>query len=316
MIYLFVMIVRRFLATAIGFAALLLVAACGGRPSAPAVVTDPDGFPMIVPPESVQGEEFRTEFLAVHFWDAFFEREVSLPEPNLEEKFSLWTMLLASSSEKTVSAAADRWLKKMPESSISKMAALAEKYLYNHSSPLRNGEVFAVVGQKLSLLPSLDSLQRVIYANEARLCSLNKVGTKAGDFSFVTMAGAENNLYSIKAPLILLVFSNPGCHMCEEIQQAIAVSPNLTNMQKDGSLVIVNIYPDEDEVAWRKVAKGYPKEWVSGIDREQAIRNKQIYDLWAIPSLYLLSSNKTVILKDAPLQEVLSKIEFIHPSQN
>ena len=39
-------------------------------------------------------------------------------------------------------------------------------------------------------------------------------------------------------------------------------------------------------------------------DKELVIKNKNLYDLRAIPTLYLLDKNKTVLLKDATLQKV------------
>jgi len=46
------------------------------------------------------------------------------------------------------------------------------------------------------------------------------------------------------------------------------------------------------------------KEWTNGYDKELVIKNKNLYDLRAIPTLYLLDKNKTVLLKDATLQKV------------
>ena len=46
------------------------------------------------------------------------------------------------------------------------------------------------------------------------------------------------------------------------------------------------------------------QEWTNGYDKELVIKNKNLYDLRAIPTLYLLDKNKTVLLKDATLQKV------------
>lgn len=48
----------------------------------------------------------------------------------------------------------------------------------------------------------------------------------------------------------------------------------------------------------------FAKEWTNGYDKELVIKNKNLYDLRAIPTLYLLDKNKTVLLKDATLQKV------------
>jgi hypothetical protein len=44
----------------------------------------------------------------------------------------------------------------------------------------------------------------------------------------------------------------------------------------------------------------YPEEWYNGFDPDMILRSNEIYAIRAIPSLYLLDSEKRVIMKDAP----------------
>ena len=46
----------------------------------------------------------------------------------------------------------------------------------------------------------------------------------------------------------------------------------------------------------------------NGYDPDYAIRTDRLYDVRAIPSLYLLDSEKTVLMKDAPTEKVLPAI--------
>ena len=52
----------------------------------------------------------------------------------------------------------------------------------------------------------------------------------------------------------------------------------------------------------------FPKDWIVGYDPLQVIRSDSLYHLRAIPSIYLLDRDKTIILKDTP-EEVL--IEYL-----
>ena len=61
---------------------------------------------------------------------------------------------------------------------------------------------------------------------------------------------------------------------------------------------------DEELDEWKKHRNDFAKEWTNGYDKELVIKNKNLYDLRAIPTLYLLDKNKTVLLKDATLQKV------------
>jgi hypothetical protein len=52
-----------------------------------------------------------------------------------------------------------------------------------------------------------------------------------------------------------------------------------------------------------------PKEWIVGTDREE-IKQRCLYDLKAMPSLYLLDGDKKVILKDVSYRKICSEILY------
>ena len=142
------------------------------------------------------------------------------------------------------------------------------------------------------------------YARDARLCALNRVGTKATDFRFADRRGKMHTLYGVKAPYTLLFFSNPGCDACMSIINVLKGEPRIAQMIASGQLAVLNIYIDEDLEAWRSYMPIYPDEWYNGFDPDFVIRNEELYNVRAIPSLYLLDVNKTVLLKDAPENRV------------
>jgi hypothetical protein len=76
----------------------------------------------------------------------------------------------------------------------------------------------------------------------------------------------------------------------------------------EGRLAVVNVYIDEDIQAWRSYMPIYPEEWYNGFDPDYLIRGEWLYNVRAIPSLYLLDKEKRVILKDAPENKVFSAI--------
>jgi len=41
-----------------------------------------------------------------------------------------------------------------------------------------------------------------------------------------------------------------------------------------------------------------PKNWIHGRDENEYLYKNKVYDLYAIPTIYLLDKNKKVILKD------------------
>ena len=80
----------------------------------------------------------------------------------------------------------------------------------------------------------------------------------------------------------------------------------LAGLIQEGKLEVLAMYIDEDLSAWRNNREKYPKEWIYAHDGELILRDNGIYGLRAIPSLYLLDKEKRVILKDAPVEKVIS----------
>jgi hypothetical protein len=70
-------------------------------------------------------------------------------------------------------------------------------------------------------------------------------------------------------------------------------------------IAVLNIYIDEDLEAWRSYMPIYPENWYNGFDPDFVIRMDQLYNVRAIPSLYLLDKDKTVIMKDAVTGNVI-----------
>ena len=72
----------------------------------------------------------------------------------------------------------------------------------------------------------------------------------------------------------------------------------LTQLIDEGVIRVLAVYPDEDLKEWYDYQPNMPANWINSYDKELAMRDKELYDLRAIPTLYLLDQDKTVLLKD------------------
>ena len=185
------------------------------------------------------------------------------------------------------------------------MTRLLEKYLYDPNSPLRCEDAFQAVAARLAEDPQLGGAERDRYAYIARISALNAVGSPAADFRFVDTKGREQTLYGIRAEHLLLVLGNPDCSACEELVNALRAEASIAARIRSGALKVADIYIDGDIAAWKARAEAYPPEWINGCDPDGVIRSDRIYNVRAIPSLYLLDADKTVLMKDAPQERIL-----------
>ncbi len=260
----------------------------------------------------------RAEYMAQNMWNSLTDPLRTYPcdsllvsgvrRTDVEQKFANWTQVLGMSSrpvaEKSVSRLYDRALaceKKDTSSNVFEtFASLVDKYLFDPNSPLRDEDLYGAYASRLAAYEGYTEVQKEKYARDARLCALNKVGTKAADFRFADRRGKIRTLYGVEAPYTLLFFSNSGCEACMSIINVLKEDPQISGMISSGRLKVLNIYIDEDLDAWRSYMPIYPDEWYNGFDPDFVIRNETLYNVRAIPSLYLLDSDKTVLLKDAP----------------
>ena len=56
--------------------------------------------------------------------------------------------------------------------------------------------------------------------------------------------------------------------------------------------------------AWRNHISYMPAGWINSYDSAVSLKNDEIYDLKAIPTLYLLDKDKKVVLKDVTFEQV------------
>lgn len=169
---------------------------------------------------------------------------------------------------------------------------------------MRNEEVYISVLDALIASSVLDETEKIRPQGRRELAQKNRVGTKAIDFTYTLASGKKSTLYNISAPYTLLFINNPGCHACAETIGALKNAPAISQAVSQKKVQILSLYPDAELDEWKKHLSDFPSEWINGYDDKQTISEKNLYDLKAIPTLYLLDQNKMVLLKDVTAQEI------------
>lgn len=281
------------------------LAACGGRaPRRPAATTaeTPAVFLPAIAPAALAPEE-RVEWLRWHYWDnfdfadtAFLARADTL---QLFEAYARYVQLLFSVP--TDGAPMDSLMRRAAVSRpmLDYFAMLADRVLGDPNSPLRNDEFYIPVLRAQLSSPWYDEYERLAPEYRLSLASQNRIGQPANDFRYTLASGATGTLYGLRAEYVLLFINNPGCPMCREIREAISASPMLTELIEHGRLRLLALYPDENLDEWRAYREQIPASWINAYDDGCVLREKGLYDLSAIPSLYLLDAQKRVLVKDA-----------------
>lgn len=283
-------------------------------------------FPHIEVPSMMSSSEEAMDYLSQHYWDKFtdtssaFNRcdslyvngvSVAMVESALAGYLTVLDEVSLSQARKGMDILYTRAqaceVKDTSSNILEFFVENVEKYLYDPNSPYRNEDYYQPFAQRLSQCPYIDRTSQASYLRTSELSSLNRVGTPAADFSFSDFSGKVKSLYGIRSDYTVLFFSNPGCTACKNIIDALK-SPEIDALIRSGHIAVVNVYIDEDVQEWMKYRNDYPEYWHSGYDHNLIIRTDNLYNVRAIPSLYLLDKDKKVILKDAPENKLLNHL--------
>lgn len=299
-------------------AALMVCASCGGQnqkkdengsqaKTEVGVANTTDGVEVYQPeamPTVLTDTEARVRWAVEHWWDKFdFADTLSVARwgDYTEQAFVDFDYQLLANVPIEVGSEAISVLFGRAATNkdvFGRFAEIAEKYLFDANSPFRNEELYIAALRAVLANPALDEWERIRPQEQLRLALKNRIGDLAADFSYTLESGATGTLHGIKAPYTLIFFNNPGCTTCRDMMDQISATPFLQSRIEEGTLAVLAVYPDEDLNAWREYFPSMPEGWVVSYDAAQKIENEELYDLKAIPTLYLLDAGKRVMLKD------------------
>ena len=307
----------------------LLLVGCGPRKNARSEAPSTRAFPSVDVPVMVEDPEERVSFVVGHFWDRFTDTSQvfacdslivnGVPVDALESQVGLFTTLLGQvplpEGAEAVARLYDRldaFERKYPDSNVfEETVRQVTRYLYDANSPVRNEDLYLPFAERLAASDLVDGGYRMGYEWDARMCRLNRVGTQAADFSFTDTKGRLRTLYGIKAEYTVLIFANPGCNAGQEITAAMSASPEISALIDSGRLKVVDVYIDQEIDDWKAHIADYPANWINGYDQSYSIRTDLVYNVRAIPSIYLLDAKKSVLMKDAPQEKVLQALTML-----
>ena len=274
---------------------LVVLLGCSGGGKKPQTAEPQESITTEITPEEIL--RYRVD----HYWDDFdFEAGERVKELNREQ------MVYAISEYVTIipEESADSLMRALihrastSHDMLDYFATVCEIVLHNPNSPLRNDEYYIPVLEELVASPLLDEYERIAPEYDLEIARKNRIGTIANDFVYTTADGSSHRMHDIEASYTILMFSNPGCPMCREIMEEITSSPLLNELTERGDLRTLSLYPDEDLEAWHEHFEDMPTSWIRAYDKGQNITHERLYNLSAIPALYLLDNQKRVIIKD------------------
>ena len=285
---------------------VLLMAVGCRRAQAPSTVSVPKVYYKVPQaPAMLSGQEQVDDFYARNWWRDFDFADTAQATLSdtayMVRLFADWATVLERVPRETGAECVEQVMDRASasENTFDMFVMAAREVLADPNSQLRDDELYMPVLRLRIASPFTDEVTRERCRYRLDILSQNRIGHKANNIRYTLADGFEGTLYGIKAEYTLIFINNPGCEMCRTVREGINSSDLLSRYIASGRLKVLAIYPDQDLDEWLRYRSEMPSSWINGYDRECVMRTDGTYNLAAIPSLYLLDKDKTVLVKDA-----------------
>lgn len=272
-------------------------------------------FPFPEIPTMLTQPEERKAYLMAHYWENFnFADTALVNNRNVSEQGAAnYLAILADGTltEAQVKGSLDGFCKgiEAQEHARKVFLQMMEDYLYNPNSPFHNEGLYALFLERMLKSEFVDEARKSSLKFSLDLISRNCPGKVATDFVYFLPDGSRHSLAQTRAKnnRLLLVFYDPECPSCHETMQEMVADGMLAEAVKAGKLTVLAVYTEGNQEVWKRTLGDLPQGWTVGSDHE-TVKQGALYDLKAMPSLYLLDGTKRVLLKDAPYAKIREEI--------
>lgn len=264
----------------------------------------PDELPLPEVPSALTAPEDRAAHIIAHFWDGldFSDTLRCRDRAFMEQNFVNYLSLFPHAERETLQPHIARLLERAAADPpcLNLVSDLAEHYLDDPNSPMRNEEYYILFLEELLRLPGLPETECVRFSYSLETARKNRPGMTATDFAYTDRKGNRRTLHATQGERILLLFYDPSCPHCSQILDGLRRSAVIGNIIENKELTVLAVYTEGDRRLWDDTKNTLPQEWTVAID-ESNIAECELYAFPAMPVIYLLDGKKKVILKDTTL---------------
>lgn len=271
-----------------------------------------DEYPVPVIPDTITNIEARAGYAVMHYWEHFNFSDTTLLHKGsyAEQALSNFIGLLGYASQQQQEKAVRQWVDAITPHPVvfNYFAETTEQYLFQTDSPLHNDSLYCLTAVQLLQSPACEEAFQTRTQFHLQLIHSNQPGHQATDFRYETLDGKRHKLLSDTGQQkTLLLFYDPDCENCKDLLFRLRHSSLLKQQISEGTIRMLAISTEDDEVTWRAQCSDMPNTWILGIDRSD-ILGQSLYDLRQLPAMYLLDSKGNVLFKHLSYQELMTQL--------
>lgn len=277
---------------------VLVTADCAASP-AREMQTPQREMPLPAIPAALTRPHDRAAYLLRHFWDAldFTDIAMSRDRAFMEQNFANFASVFPHADTADVAAAVEILLRRAEadKPACLLLADIAEKYLWEYDSPLRDDSYCMLFMEEVLRSQALNSYEKIRPAYLLSEARKNRAGTQAADFGYTDRQGNRGTLHGTDGALLMIVFYDPECAHCMEVIESLSNDGAIRSAVESGALAILAVFADGETAEWQK--RVVPEGWDDVLDTT-GVQEHELYSFRQLPAIYLLDSDKTVLAKE------------------
>ncbi len=256
-------------------------------------------------PQELPTLEAKSDYLVEHFWDQMdFKSKSTVDQNALNDAFRVFSVPLRWSSRDKAVVATDKLIQTISKNPVLllQFTKAAEENIYGPRAEVWVDEVYLKFLNAIVKNKKVPAQRKKKYEEQLKVLSNTIIGNKAPEFSFENVNGDKSNYFPM-ATCTIIIFGNPKDTDWRLTRLRMESNAALTEAVNKGKVNILFIVPDKME-GWKNEVVNYSSKWTVGCGEEL----NKIYDLRAMPSVYTIGTDGTILLKNTTLGTAISKV--------
>ena len=188
----------------------------------------------------------RTAHAARHFWDSvdFSDRSLMADTAFMEQNFANYIAMLSALPGDSLRPVIARFIEQASADTraTDMIAGMAAKYLYDYNSPMHDEDLFIAFAEAFVASPAIPEIAKTRTGYLLDLSLMNRPGTKANDFEYISTDGTRHHLSEPSECETLLMFFDIDCDVCADVLDDMKASANLKAGIDSGRIRVLAIY--------------------------------------------------------------------------
>lgn len=251
----------------------------------------------------------RSEYLLRNFWNPFDFSQTSVGQLPLNHAFEVYVTPMRWASREVTQESIEKLIGKLKKnpSLLYQFTRAAEETLYGPNASIWIDEAYMPFIEALLKEKKIKELRKARYRDQLSALKNSIQGKALPKFEFITRTG-EKCVFSPAGKYTIIEFGHPDCDECRMTKLRLDSDVLLEPFFNEGKAQVFFIVPDANtDPDWRTLTEDYPESWNVGAGESL----EETIDIRTTPSLYLLSPDGSILLKNTSIDEIIYNLQIL-----